>query len=271
VAAVVDALKSLFGAENVPAPTAHVITRWRSDPYSRGSYSYLPPGSHGVHYDLMAAPLDNKVFFAGEATNRVHPTTAAGAFDSGIREAVRLSSLFGRARDTDVERLLSARAARLQRLAALEAGGVNVTLAAIEAVAPLRPSARSASPAVAVSGSAGFAVGAAAGGSSGASAVHVHGGAAGAAAAPPAAAAAAAPASHAAGHVGSDADAASAGGPGPTVAAVAPAATSLGQGAGVGDRAVTAGDSATASAPAAGAGAAASAAADEDIEMGGVE
>jgi hypothetical protein len=77
------------------------------------AYSFLPPGSHGAHYDLLAAPVDGQLFFAGEATNRYHPTTAAGAFDSGVREAVRVGRVHGRVRDADVERLLARRAARL--------------------------------------------------------------------------------------------------------------------------------------------------------------
>jgi monoamine oxidase len=110
---VLSSLRSLFGAENVPSPTAHFITRWRSDPWSRGSYSHLKPGSHGSHYDAMAQPLGSSVLFAGEATTRHHPTTAAGAFDSGLREAVRVAGLFGRSCDTAVATLLAARAVRL--------------------------------------------------------------------------------------------------------------------------------------------------------------
>ena len=77
------------------------------------SYSYLLPGSHGGHYDALAAPVDNALLFAGEATNRHHPTTAAGALESGVREATRLARLYGRTRDVGVEAVLSARATRL--------------------------------------------------------------------------------------------------------------------------------------------------------------
>jgi len=57
--------------------------------------------------------VDDCVYFAGEATNRYHPSTAAGAYDSGVREAVRLMRLLGKTRDPDVARLLTARATRL--------------------------------------------------------------------------------------------------------------------------------------------------------------
>lgn len=32
-------LKTIYG-ENIPDPISHQITRWKSDPYSQGSYSY---------------------------------------------------------------------------------------------------------------------------------------------------------------------------------------------------------------------------------------
>ena len=121
VASVLEALRSMFGAGAVPPPVAQLITRWRRDPFARGSYSNIPPGAHGMHYDVMAAPVGGAVLWAGEATNRHHPTTAAGAFDSGLREAHRLAGLYGRSRDCSVVALLAARAARLAAVAA--AGG----------------------------------------------------------------------------------------------------------------------------------------------------
>lgn len=88
---VMSQLRGLFGPDT-PAPTSHYITRWGSDPYSRGAYSHVPVGTTGHVYDLVGAPVgkENCVCFAGEATNRVHPTTVAGAFETGVREAVRV-------------------------------------------------------------------------------------------------------------------------------------------------------------------------------------
>jgi lysine-specific histone demethylase 1 len=121
--AVLDALRSMFGAGAVPAPTARLVTRWRGERFSRGSYSNIPPGAHGAHYDVMAAPVGAGVLWAGEATNRHHPTTAAGAFDSGLREAARLARLYGRSRDAGVAALLAGRAARLRCSAGASGGG----------------------------------------------------------------------------------------------------------------------------------------------------
>jgi hypothetical protein len=44
---------------------------------------------------LMAAPVGNDLFFAGEHTNRRNPTTTASAMISGYREACNVLSSFG--------------------------------------------------------------------------------------------------------------------------------------------------------------------------------
>lgn len=38
----------------------------------------------------MARPVSLRLFFAGEATQREHPATVAGAYLSGLREAGRI-------------------------------------------------------------------------------------------------------------------------------------------------------------------------------------
>ena len=55
------------------------MTRWRADPWARGSYSYVAAGSSGNDYDLMAVPVVHpdkpgaqaRLFFAGEHTVRL--------------------------------------------------------------------------------------------------------------------------------------------------------------------------------------------------------
>lgn len=71
-----------------------VCTRWGSDPMSYGSYSSCSVGSLGPDdYDIMAEPLGDKVFFAGEATTKKYPATMHGAFATGLREAARITTM----------------------------------------------------------------------------------------------------------------------------------------------------------------------------------
>lgn len=68
---------------------------WRSDRFARGSYAYLGKGTTPSHVDALAAPVTRSLRFAGEACNRTHLATAAGAYLSGKREARRLLREFG--------------------------------------------------------------------------------------------------------------------------------------------------------------------------------
>ncbi|HUY91360.1 MAG TPA: FAD-dependent oxidoreductase [Pirellulales bacterium] len=82
-------LRIMFGAE-IPEPDVVRVTRWGQDPFALGAYSYAPPGASGENRDRLAAPLGERLFFAGEATHRRFPSTAHGAYLSGVREAERL-------------------------------------------------------------------------------------------------------------------------------------------------------------------------------------
>ncbi|MGH9641759.1 MAG: flavin monoamine oxidase family protein [Terriglobales bacterium] len=60
---------------------------WQSDPFSRGAYSYGKVGSDGAQ-QALAAPLENTLFFAGEATDvSGNNGTVHGAIASGQRAA----------------------------------------------------------------------------------------------------------------------------------------------------------------------------------------
>jgi monoamine oxidase len=59
---------------------------WQADPYARMAYSYVPVGGFGWRSQL-AKPLENRLFFAGEATHVTRPSTVHGAIESGYRAA----------------------------------------------------------------------------------------------------------------------------------------------------------------------------------------
>lgn len=61
-------------------------SRWAHDPYARGAYSHALPG-HAGDRAVLAAPVDGRLFFAGEATSPNFFSTAHGARDSGERAA----------------------------------------------------------------------------------------------------------------------------------------------------------------------------------------
>ncbi|QQS11736.1 MAG: FAD-dependent oxidoreductase [Rhodospirillales bacterium] len=79
-------LRRLFGSD-VPMPSAWRYTRWLSDPWARGSYSYPAVGSPPEDRALHARPLGGRVFFAGEATETGDYGTVQAALKSGERAA----------------------------------------------------------------------------------------------------------------------------------------------------------------------------------------
>lgn len=64
-------------------------SRWASDPYAYGSYSYIPTGGGKDGADALARP-HKALLFAGEATYYKYNATVHGAHLSGLREADRI-------------------------------------------------------------------------------------------------------------------------------------------------------------------------------------
>nr|WP_255563085.1 NAD(P)/FAD-dependent oxidoreductase [Homoserinimonas sp. OAct 916] len=86
VESVLQSLRGLYG-ERVVQPDQVLVTDWQSDPYSRGSYAYMKPGSTPGDHDLLATPVDGVLHFAGEATWTEDPATVTAALRSGHRAA----------------------------------------------------------------------------------------------------------------------------------------------------------------------------------------
>jgi monoamine oxidase len=77
-------VRSVLGGNE--EPSAFLVHDWRADPYARGGYSYVKVGGTGAREEL-AAPLDETLYFAGEATDVEQSGTVGGALASGIRAA----------------------------------------------------------------------------------------------------------------------------------------------------------------------------------------
>ena len=74
-----------------PAPIRYQITRWGSDKFAHGSYSTLLPAANGKEADDLVRPIENCLFFAGEATHPVDHSTVHGAYLSGRRAAAQIA------------------------------------------------------------------------------------------------------------------------------------------------------------------------------------
>jgi monoamine oxidase len=65
---------------------AALVQDWHADPCSRGGYSYVRVGGQGAR-ERLAEPIEDTLFFAGEATDIDEAGTVAGALRSGERAA----------------------------------------------------------------------------------------------------------------------------------------------------------------------------------------
>jgi monoamine oxidase len=66
---------------------AWYLHNWQADPFTRGAYSYVPVGALDA-VETLAQPVDNTLFFAGEATDTSgHTGTVHGALATGERAA----------------------------------------------------------------------------------------------------------------------------------------------------------------------------------------
>lgn len=84
-----ECVRSLFGAGAGGScePQAAYLHNWDRDPLARGAYSYVAVGGERAR-EMLAAPLEGTLFFAGEATDTTgDATTVTGALRSGERAA----------------------------------------------------------------------------------------------------------------------------------------------------------------------------------------
>lgn len=82
-----SALRGMYGSR-IPHPMAWQIPRWSTDEYARGACSFNKVGSKPSMRKDLAETVDDRVFFAGEATHKSMFATVHGAHLSG-RRAVR--------------------------------------------------------------------------------------------------------------------------------------------------------------------------------------
>jgi monoamine oxidase len=91
--AVIEEAVEAAGSADIPAPDAAIITRWRQDPFARGSYSYLPAGFDPAARTALRSDVEEQVFFAGEATSDDYAGTVHGALFEGTAAADRIAAV----------------------------------------------------------------------------------------------------------------------------------------------------------------------------------
>jgi len=85
-------LKDVVG--NSVAVGARATSNWQSDPLSLGSYSYQTVGNAKAR-KVYSQPIEDRLFFAGEAADDSLAVTVGGAFRTGQKTAQTVAQLLG--------------------------------------------------------------------------------------------------------------------------------------------------------------------------------
>ena len=80
----VGVLRSYFGYDKVPDPSNYIVTDWLNDEFTLGAYSYHQVGSNRGTRNELFAPLNDRLYFAGEATSCSYAGSTHGALISGV-------------------------------------------------------------------------------------------------------------------------------------------------------------------------------------------
>ena len=88
-----DELVALFGSDLRGALRPLAESRWGADPFIRGAYSHARPGHAGARA-ILRQPVEDRIFFAGEACSPHAFSTAHGAYETGVEAAESTCTVF---------------------------------------------------------------------------------------------------------------------------------------------------------------------------------
>ena len=83
---IMSVLRGIYG-QSISDPIDVHHTKWASDKFSYGAYSYTAVGNTPQIYSEISTPIKNLIYFAGEHTHEKFSATIHGAYLSGIRAA----------------------------------------------------------------------------------------------------------------------------------------------------------------------------------------
>ncbi|MEU8077671.1 FAD-dependent oxidoreductase [Catellatospora citrea] len=73
-----------------PQPVAWAVSRWSTDPWSRGAWTGLLVGGTGADRARLAEPVSDRLVLAGEGVHPTRPAMVHGAYESGLTAAGHL-------------------------------------------------------------------------------------------------------------------------------------------------------------------------------------
>ena len=99
----IDRLVEIFGSDIRKHVNRCITTAWKSNPFTLGSWAGAKPG-RAHQRETLARPIDDRLFFAGEASMIGPQGTCHGAYQSGLRAAQEIARTLGAVQsDTAIE------------------------------------------------------------------------------------------------------------------------------------------------------------------------
>jgi monoamine oxidase len=88
---VLTKLREAAGNKAVPDPVRHIVSAWDQDAWVKGAYSCARPGAADQR-SILARPIEERIYFASEATSSHAQASVHGACISG-RDAARAAAV----------------------------------------------------------------------------------------------------------------------------------------------------------------------------------
>jgi monoamine oxidase len=87
---ILSELDEIFDGKASENYVYHVIQNWSKEPFIQASYSYNFDNNQQDTVNAITEPLNNKIYFAGEALSVDYQATVHGACDSAYEAVERL-------------------------------------------------------------------------------------------------------------------------------------------------------------------------------------
>jgi monoamine oxidase len=88
---VLDRVAAVFGNDIRKRFVRAIVSAWDTDPWVLGAYASVKPGHFGAR-DALAMPVEDRLFFAGEAVGMPMVATCGGAYWSGLQAVRRIAA-----------------------------------------------------------------------------------------------------------------------------------------------------------------------------------
>ncbi|MCF8259311.1 MAG: FAD-dependent oxidoreductase [Melioribacteraceae bacterium] len=86
---ILNILRKIYG-NDVTEPNGVIVSRWNSDEFTKGAYSFAGVGNSPEFFDGWKETIEDRIFFAGEHTINDYRGTVHGAYISGIQAADKI-------------------------------------------------------------------------------------------------------------------------------------------------------------------------------------